>query len=130
MVSGKIPKCTTCDDVFDTWEDLARHIWSNKKTHGKSLRFAAKVLAGKDDRPDIKRIGKNPDENLTAFGIEQRANAVRELSGESEFVKTICPNCKTLSNQRLEAEYLTDRYAWRNPNGTLVVNCSVCRKEK
>jgi hypothetical protein len=52
---------------------------------------------------------------------------VREVSGETKLERTVCPNCRKVSEQRIEVEYLQDR-GWRNSNGTLIVNCEICRK--
>jgi hypothetical protein len=120
MVSGKIPKCNICGTIYPTWEDLARHIWSNKETHGKSKKFAAKVLASVNKREYSQRTPMSAE-------IKQIAkDTVREISGKTELVRTVCPNCKRVEEQKIEVEYLKDR-AWRNSNGTLIVNCQGCR---
>jgi hypothetical protein len=121
--------CHDCYEEFDGFRELAMHIISQKKTHNKKSRFwALKFLAQKNNTVELKKIAQSPDYEETEFGKENRESAVRHLSGESEIVRTVCPNCKQVTNQRLEAEYLTDRYTWRNSNGTLIVNCDRCKK--
>ena len=53
---------------------------------------------------------------------------VREVSGETKLERTVCPNCRKVSEQRIEVEYLQDR-GWRNSNGTLIINCENCKSE-
>ena len=54
---------------------------------------------------------------------------VRETSGEMNKVKTVCPNCKKVTEQTIEVEYISEN-SWHNSNGTLIVNCLDCRREK
>jgi len=118
----KIPKCNICGMIYATWEDLARHIWSNKKTHSKSKKFAAKVLASVEKREHSQRLPMSEE-------IKQTNREVRrELSGEVQEVRTVCPNCKQVSSQKVEVEYLQDRH-WRNSNGTPIINCGNCRSK-
>ena len=127
-----MPDCNDCHEEFETWQELAQHIVLQRKSHQrKSTIWALKFLADKSNIRELpKRIGQSPDYVETEFGRENRENAVRHLSGESEIVPTVCPNCKTLNNQRIEAEFIMDRYAWRNPRGVLVVNCGSCKRKE
>jgi hypothetical protein len=119
-------QCHVCYEEFKGFPELARHIISQKKTHnGKSLVWAMHFLADKNNVREFK-----PRSPMSEEARQIIKDCVRELSGESEIVKTLCPSCKQLSNQRIEAEYIVDREAWRNSKGTLIVNCGRCRREK
>jgi len=121
--------CHFCDESFESWHELALHISASRKGHQEGKKWAAKFLAGKPNRPDIKHIAENPDYKETEFGKENRANAVKVLSGDTEYANTHCPNCNHGSRQLLPVEYVQSNRAWRNTIGTLMVNCQNCRKE-
>jgi hypothetical protein len=119
-------QCHDCNEEFNTWQELAQHIVSQKKTHQRASRvWALTFLSDKSNVREFKP--RNPMSAETRQAIK---DCVRELSGESEIVKTLCPSCKQLSSQRIEAEYLTDREGWRNSKGTPIVNCLNCRRKK
>ena len=125
----KIPKCLNPSclglPVFENWEELAHHIVENKKTHPRSsLIFAYHVLSEVDDKKEFKPRSPMSEETRQIL-----KDCVRELSGNMEMARTVCPNCKKVTEQRIEVEYLQDR-SWRNSNGTLVVNCLSCKRER
>jgi hypothetical protein len=129
-VTTKIPQCKVCGVVFEDWKALAWHIHNNKKSHKKSQRFAAQVLVGvRDSRPKITRVGKDPTYEPTEYGKEQRANAVRELSGESIYENTHCPTCGKGSRILVPLEHAESDRAWRNTLGRLMVDCDGCRRK-
>jgi hypothetical protein len=118
--------CHDCQEEFETWVELAQHIVSQKSTHNRKSRvWALTFLAKKDNVQEHKP--RSPMSEETRQIIKE---CVRELSGRMEIARTVCPNCKKVSEQRIEVEYLQDREVWRNSNGTLIVNCQGCRKEK
>ena len=118
--------CFTCGQKFGDYDEVALHIMSQpKKTHKKGRRWAAKRLAGIKDKREHKEVQPIPDE------LKQRAaQIVRETSGETERVITICPCCKQRTYQEIEIEYITDNYAWHSSWGTLVIRCRICRSKK
>jgi len=118
--------CHSCGDVFEDFHALALHISSSRKGHRKGKRWAAKYLAGRTLRPEIKRIAENPDHENTEFGEENRANAKREISGDNEYTQTICPNCHIPARQLIPVEYIQSDNAWRE-KGVLVLDCQGCR---
>lgn len=118
--------CYDCHDDFDDFRELAQHIISQKSTHSRKSRVWAMHFL-------VERKNVQEFKPRTPFSEEVKAiikDCVRELSGESHKVRTVCPNCKTVAEQRLEAEYITSRTAWRNSNGTLIVSCSGCKRER
>ena len=119
-------KCHSCQEVFKDYHSLALHISVSKKGHRKGRKWAAKFLAGKPNRPEIKRVVDNPDHENTEYGDENRANAVRHISGENEYTNTHCPNCNKGSRQLLPIEYVQSNMAWRNKRGVLMVACQLC----
>lgn len=116
--------CHSCHADFEDYKGLALHIMSTKKGHKKGRVWASRFLAQVNKKEFSPR---NPFSEETKQTIR---DCVRELSGESEVVKTLCPSCKILSNQRVESEYLTDKEAWRNSKGTLIVNCLGCKNKE
>jgi hypothetical protein len=121
----KMQTCHDCQEEFETWVELAQHIVSQKKTHNRKSRvWALTFLAKKDNVQEHKP--RSPMSEETRQIIKE---CKRELSGKMEMARTVCPNCKQVTEQSLEVEYLQDR-SWRNSNGTLIVNCQGCRREK
>jgi hypothetical protein len=116
--------CHDCHEEFNTWVELAQHIISQKSTHNRKSRvWALTFLAKKENIQEFKP--KMPMSEETRKIIKE---CVRETSGEMKSVRTVCPNCKKVTEQRIEVEYLQDR-GWRNSNGTLIVNCLDCRNK-
>ena len=119
-------QCHDCLEEFNGFPELAKHIISQRKTHNrKSVVWAETFTARRDNIQEFKPRMPMSEETKQAI-----KDCVRELSGESEIIKTLCPSCKQVSTQRIEAEYITDQEAWRNSKGTLIVNCQSCRRER
>ena len=118
----------TCHDCYEEYEgfpELAQHIISQRRTHNrKSVVWALTFVARRKNVVEFKP--RSPMSEETRQIIK---DCKRELSGSVELVRTVCPNCKKVSEQKIEVEYLQDR-SWRNSNGTLVVNCQGCRRER
>ena len=115
--------CNGCKEEFDTWVELAQHIVSQRSSHTRSsVVWALTFLAKKDNVREFK-----PATPLSESTRKILKECKRDLSGETKEVRTVCPNCRKVSEQRIEVEYLQDR-GWRNSNGTLIVNCEMCRK--
>lgn len=116
-----MPKCHTCWQNFEDYKALAVHIMSSGgKCKGK--RFASHVLADVKVREFTKRSPMSDEIKQTA------KECVRELSGETKKTRTVCPSCKQVTEQSIEVEYIQDR-AWRNSNGSFIINCWSCRKK-
>jgi hypothetical protein len=114
--------CHDCQEEFETWAELAQHIVSQKSTHNRKSRvWALTFLAKKENVQEFK--SRSPMSEGTRQIIKE---CVRETSGETKLTKTVCPNCKKVSEQRIEVEYLTQN-SWHNSNGTLIVNCDSCK---
>lgn len=116
--------CHSCQTEFGDYKSLALHIMSTKKGHKQGRTWAARFLA---------QVNKKEFSPRTPFSEETKQtikDCVREFSGKSEKVRTVCPNCRQVMEQRLEVEYIHGGLAWRNSNGTFIVNCSNCKKEK
>lgn len=130
------PHCKTCRQDFVSWYELAVHLDRNKTTHKLSYgtkKWIARMMMVNtlsfDKRRELpKKVAQNPDHERTEYGIEQRANAVRVLTGETEYIDTHCPQCNKGSRQLLPAEYVQSGTAWRNKMGLLMVNCQNCQK--
>jgi hypothetical protein len=117
--------CHDCQEEFETWVELAQHIVSQKTTHTRSSRvWALAFLAKKENVREFKP--RSPMSEETRKIIKE---CKRELSGRMETARTVCPNCKQVTEQKLEVEFIQDR-SWRNSNGTLIVNCLSCKREK
>ena len=117
--------CHDCQEEFETWVELAQHIVSQKSTHNRKSRvWALTFLAKKDNVQEHKP--RSPMSEETRQIIKE---CVRELSGRMEIARTVCPNCKKVSEQRIEVEYISEN-SWHNSNGTLIVNCLDCRRER
>jgi hypothetical protein len=117
--------CHSCNDEFTDYEALAKHIVANRKGHRKGKKWANGYLLKVKQlnaKKDFKYIPETPEDR------ENKASCIRELSGETQFVKIICPSCKVYSQQKLPIEYIQSKEAWRGRAGTLVVNCLDCQK--
>ncbi len=120
-----MPACHSCQESFPDFESLAKHISSSKKGHRKGKRWAANYLF------KVKQLNSKKEFNHTPESPEDRENklsCIRELSGETQFVKIICPSCKTFNQANLPVEYIQSKEAWRSKSGILVVNCLDCQK--
>jgi hypothetical protein len=98
------------------YKELALHIASSKKSHRQGKRWAAKYLAGRPNRLELKRVVENSDHENTEFGDENRRNSVRILSGENEYINVLCPQCKKPHRELLPVEYIQSLNAWRKNN--------------
>jgi hypothetical protein len=117
--------CHDCSEEFETWVELAQHIVSQRSTHIRSsVVWALTFLAKKDNVKEFKP--RSPMSEETRQIIK---DCKRKLSGRMETARTVCPDYHKVSEQKLEIEYIQDR-AWRNSNGTLIVNCLSCKREK
>jgi len=117
--------CNDCKEEFDTWVELAQHIVSQKTTHNRKSRiWALTFLAKKDNVQEHKP--RMPLSEETRKIIKE---CVRETSGEMREVKTVCPNCKKVTEQTIEVEYISEN-SWHNSNGVLIINCEICRRER
>jgi hypothetical protein len=117
-------RCNSCGEQFADFKALALHIMTLKKGHRKGRVWASKFLAQVNKK---KFSPRSPMSEETRQIIKE---CVRETSGASEAARTVCPNCKLVTEQRIEVEYVRDDLAWRNSNGTLVVNCDSCKRER
>ena len=117
--------CKACGLSFDSWRDLAKHISRQKdRLHNRGKKWAAKVIM-KQRQLDSKR-DLQPRIPLTAEQREAKKDTRRELSGEIEQVKTICPQCKHSRTAILPIEYTQSDIAWKK-NDRFVVMCNACR---
>jgi len=118
-----IPKCHYCNaPVFANWTELALHISSSRKGHRKGKRWAANFLIGKKVKDKKKQ---QPRKRQTAEEKETKKNLVRVLSGDTEFVDTLCLRGKHTVRQSLPVEYSQNPRAWRI-QGRLVLTCVGC----
>ena len=116
-------QCNTCYEEFPDYQSLALHIMSAKSKHQRGKKWAAKFLSLKSwmkEKPE--RIG------VTAQDRENKENGRRELSGNTQHVKTVCPNCKQSNVQSLPVEYVESRDAWKTQSGVFMVDCINCRR--
>ena len=65
---------------------------------------------------------------VTAQDKENKENGRRELSGNTQHAKTVCPNCKQSNVQSLPVEHIESVDAWKTPSGAFMVNCQRCRR--
>lgn len=123
-----MPACNVCHELFDDFGKLAHHIIANKRTHRKGRTWAAKYLA--THSLSLKALRGNQFEGrtpLTEGQKEAKKDTVRELSGETQYVETICPKCKIKDHRKLEAEYVKDPNIWKSKNGVIFRLCEGCR---
>ena len=124
--------CHYCPATFENFKELAKHIIASKKvglhSNRKSQAWAKKFLMNKDflDR----KVSMNQGGGRIALTEEQKQNKEdikRELSGQTKYVKTKCPKCKTLGFDFVEVEHLIEPFIWTE-NERILKNCEVCRK--
>lgn len=125
-MTDKIPICNICHQQFESWQELALHIMQNKKSHRKSMKFAARVLATVNIRETPHRAPVDPDYKSTELGEQNRANATKELSGKTRRLYTVCPQCKRQSDDDIPVE--VSKNIW-NDNGRVFVLCQSCRRD-
>jgi len=63
---------------------------------------------------------------LTEDDKEAKESALRELSGEMEYVDVKCPRCGRYYKRVLETEYANSKTAMRDENGILLIYCQNC----
>jgi uncharacterized C2H2 Zn-finger protein len=123
----KIPQCFTCHEVFEDFKALALHVFTNKSTHRKSIKWAAKVLT------NVERLNQKQDLSgripLTEEQHEAKRNCVRELSGEIKTAMCKCPHCQKLFPNKVEIEHYENPTAWRE-NKHLMMLCSMCDNQR
>lgn len=121
----KIPQCFTCHVVFGDFKALALHVFENKSTHSKSLKWAAKVLT------NVERLNQKQDFSgrapLTEEEREAKREAQRQISGEMRSATCTCPHCQRRFQQRIEVEHYFNPLAWRK-NGSIMLMCEVCKR--
>ena len=118
--------CHSCDaPPFANYKDLALHIMRNKNGHRKGRRWAAKFLSINTLSPAKRVDRKKSQGGLTEGDRENRRSTVRELSGKTKFVTTLCPRCKVEHPQYLPEEFVSAPLAWRIGEA-LAVTCGVC----
>lgn len=115
--------CHSCQKVFEDYKELALHIQSNKKGHRKGKKWAARYIMR------VRQLDKKKELNgrvpMTEEQKENRRDNVRELSGETEQLLTICPHCKKGHRELLPVEFSQSRDAWQVKD-RLVVLCPIC----
>ena len=116
--------CKACDQHFDTWYELARHIMTRRdKEHRKSKLWAAKYLHRHVlNKRMTERRGNG---GLTSEDRQAREDTRRELSGATSQVVTICPRCNHGQRQYVEIEHVENNLAWKI-KGCLVKLCVSC----
>ena len=119
-----MPDCKTCCLPFEDWPKLVDHILDNKSIHPKySVKFALSYkLKHAMFEPAKKQEGRIP---LTEQEKENKIDTQRQLSGEMQIVKTLCPSCNAKPYQNLPIEFVQSPYAWRK-NELLVTCCNRC----
>lgn len=112
-----MPQCFKCGTNFATNLELATHILGMpRRKHGlKSFIWAQRFILTKKEKPEYTPV--------TEEQRKSRYSAIRELSGETKIVTTICLRGKHSLLQELPIEYVNSPYAWR-VQGRLVVTCS------
>jgi len=118
--------CNDCHEEFESWVELAQHLVSQRKTHKReSVVWALAFLAKKDNIKEFK-----PRIAISEETRQILKECVRELSGNLQEVRIVCPDCKKVDSLKLPVEYIQDGEAWRNSHGTLIVNCLSCKRER
>lgn len=120
-------QCLNCHKYFEDYRELALHILSNKKTHRRGLKWAARYMTRQNQ---LDRKVSLQDRVRTSMDEDDRQNlrdSRRILSGRFKYAKTLCLRCKKIITQQLPVEYTDSPYAWRI-QGVLVANCEGCRK--
>lgn len=119
--------CHSCQRSFADYKELALHISSSRKGHGRGKKWAAKFIMINGLSPDKREGRKNQRVALTEADKENRVNSARQLSGDNKYTETLCPNCRTKQRQSLPVEFITNPFAW-SINKKFVVVCSGCRR--
>ncbi len=120
-----MPECFTCHRTdFKDYGAVADHVIAESSTHGASLKWAMNyrlkhvLFKSSDENKD--RIPLNEQEQ------QNKIDAQRLLSGNSEVVTVRCPICATNYRQRVETEYIESSTAWRSKSLTLMITCDSC----
>jgi uncharacterized C2H2 Zn-finger protein len=123
----KIPQCFVCHTTFENFKELAKHVVKYSDTHGRSLKWAAKVLT------DVERLNKKQDFQgrlaLTDEQKEARKETVRQISGEMITQMCLCPHCNSRFPKKIEIEHVQNPTAWRQ-NKYLMLLCFSCESSK
>ena len=122
-MSDKTPYCERCGILFTSWKEFALHVTTSDKPHKQSTRiFAAHFLA------DVKNVQEHkPRMPMSEETRKIIKECIRETSGEMRDVRTVCPDCHKVDTMKLDVEYIQDREAWRNSNGTYIAMCEKCK---
>ncbi len=125
-----IPHCIVCNKDFPDWNALAQHIAGEKKGHKKGKRWAAKVLLVNVLSVKNRRKPMGQRTPLTDQEKENKVDSRRELSGRTKLVPTVCPKCKTSSQESLPIEYVESHDAWHTKSFyvKLCGRCQTARK--
>ena len=115
--------CHSCSEAFEDYKELALHIIASKKHKGK--KWAAKYIMINGLSPENRFERKQNGSPLTAEQRVSKEDCRRVLSGENEFVNTICPKCKRGGRPLLPVEYVESPVAWRIKDN-LVKLCQNC----
>ena len=119
-------RCRTCGEIFGDYHTLALHVASTRN-HERGSKWAMKFLFR--EKEQLKRF-VDPDYEETDYGKENRANAIRILSGENEYANIHCPRCNKGGRYLVPVEYVQSQNAWRNKIGTLMITCPECTKKE
>lgn len=121
-----MPNCRTCGQSFTDYKELALHISIKGTRCYRRSKWAATYLAV----GGLSAKNRYPQHGERIPLTEEQKEARRELreyrlSGETDCVDTICPQCKHRQKRYLEIEYTRSEYAYRI-NGILVRMCQAC----
>ena len=103
--------CLSCGQEFGNYQELALHISVSREGHRRGKKWAAKYMSRHIiNKRDVELGGRVP---LTTEQKINKEDTRRELSGDTEYVNTICIKCNKPSRPLLEAEYVNSHQAWR-----------------
>lgn len=123
-----MPKCNSCNEIFEDFRDLAKHII--RKRHRKGRIWASRFLM-RQRQLDRKASFATDRTNFTPPTAEDRLNkqsTYRQLSGYTENAYTICPRCNRKSLYNFPVEFIESLDAWRKED-CLVKLCAGCGGE-
>jgi hypothetical protein len=139
MVEAKVKKCWACGRTdFESWDELAKHMTGTKDTAHKKNKSGikwAKKYIHRDAIKKLRSIGQNkepePRLKLTPEQLEAKHEAKYTLSGQTKYVKVICPNIKCKSRLRerydfVDIEHVISPDAAKT-NGILEKLCEECK---
>lgn len=131
----KPAQCRHCPENFgtgrDAWHKWAQHVIKlvsvGNIAHKPSYRFAQTIIR---DEERLNRIKDLPNKRaLTEQEKINKESTFQELSGQAEYVDTVCPHCHQKTRSHLPLEFTRSGHAWKI-EGVLVFMCAVCRGEK